>query len=497
MIGFFNAIQAVFYGHLKGNDHRQEGKFSIFALTMSEEVKEEKKEEKVNPFLTPVKIIEPEHKLPDYTFDMLPEEQKNILRGHGWTDLMPVQRKTIPYMLAARDMLVQSKTGSGKTGAYVLPLLQVIVRDHIFPQALILVPTRELCLQVQDEIEKLSAGTGIRSVAIFGGVSYEPQLKALKNGVHIIVATPGRLMDHVQRGNVDFLDIRDLILDEADEMLSMGFYPDMQKIRRYLPKQIACTMFSATIPQTVKSLAREFQRPSAEFLSLSYDKVIANNLEHRWYPCDVMDKDSMTIKVLEYYNPESCMIFCNKKSDVSYLEQVLSGYGFNVGALSGDVAQSMREKTLNAFRDKKLRILICTDVAARGIDVDHVTHVIVYDHPDDHEVYVHRSGRTARAGRSGLCISLITPVEEIDMKQTAADFGINFIKMEVPTNEEIAKKVSERVRAKLEQEKNHFGGQKARERISRVIPLVKELANGTEEDQMLLAYLVDRYAWKK
>ena len=464
---------------------------------MSEEIKEEKKEEKVNPFLTPVKIIEPEHKLPDYTFDMLPEEQKAVLAQHGWTDLMPVQRKTMPYMLAARDMLVQSKTGSGKTGAYVLPLLQVIVRDHVFPQALILVPTRELCLQVQDEIEKLSAGTGIRSVAIFGGVSYEPQLKALKNGVHIIVATPGRLMDHVQRGNVDFLDIRDLILDEADEMLSMGFYPDMQKIRKYLPKQIACTMFSATIPQTVKSLAREFQRPSAEFLSLSYDKVIANNLEHRWYPCDVMDKDSMTIKVLEYYNPESCMIFCNKKSDVSYLEQVLSVYGFNVGALSGDVAQNMREKTLNAFRDKKLRILICTDVAARGIDVDHVTHVIVYDHPDDHEVYVHRSGRTARAGRSGLCISLITPVEEIDMKQTAADFGINFIKMEVPTNEEIAKKVSERVRAKLEQEKNHFGGQKARERISRVIPLVKELANGTEEDQMLLAYLVDRYAWKK
>ena len=246
---------------------------------MSEEIQEEKKEE-VNPFLTPVNIIEPKNKLPDYTFDMLPDEQKGILQKHGWTQLMPVQKKTIPYMLAARDMLVQSKTGSGKTGAYVLPLLQVIVRDHIYPQALILVPTRELCIQVEDEIEKLSEGTGIRSVAIFGGVSYEPQLKALRAGVHIIVATPGRLMDHVQRGNVDFLDIRDLILDEADEMLSMGFYPDMQKIRRYLPKAISCTMFSATIPQTVKSLAREFQRPSAEFLSLSYDKVIANNLEH-------------------------------------------------------------------------------------------------------------------------------------------------------------------------------------------------------------------------
>ena len=462
---------------------------------MSEEIQEEKKEE-VNPFLTPVNIIEPKNKLPDYTFDMLPDEQKKVLAKHGWTQLMPVQRKTIPYMLAARDMLVQSKTGSGKTGAYVLPLLQVIVRDHIYPQALILVPTRELCIQVEDEIEKLAEGTGIRSVAIFGGVSYEPQLKALRNGVHIIVATPGRLMDHVQRGNVDFLDIRDLILDEADEMLSMGFYPDMQKIRRYLPKAISCTMFSATIPQTVKSLAREFQRPSAEFLSLSYDKVIANNLEHYWYPCDVMDKDSMTIKVLEYYNPDSCMIFCNKKSDVSYLEQVLSGYGFKVGALSGDVAQAMREKTLNAFREKKLRILICTDVAARGIDVDHVTHVIVYDHPADHEVYVHRSGRTARAGRSGLCISLITPVEEIEIRQTAADFGINFIKKEIPSNEDIARRVSDRARTSLEQERRHFGGQKATERISRMLPLVKDLANGPVEDQMLLAYLVDRYIWK-
>ncbi|MCQ2120865.1 MAG: DEAD/DEAH box helicase [Fibrobacter sp.] len=450
----------------------------------------------VNPFLTPVKIIEPEHKLPDYTFEMLPEEQKAVLQEHGWNQLMPVQRKTIPYMLAARDMLVQSKTGSGKTGAYVLPLLQVIERGHLFPQALILVPTRELAMQVQDEIEKLSKGTGIKSVAIFGGVSYEPQLKALREGVHIIVATPGRLMDHVSRGNVDFLSVRDLILDEADEMLSMGFYPDMQKIRRYLPKALACTMFSATIPQTVKSLAREFQRPSAEFLSLSYDQVIANNLEHYVYCCDVMEKDSMTIKVLEYYNPESCMIFCNKKSDVSYLEQVLTGYGFKVGALSGDVAQPMREKTLNAFRKQEIKILICTDVAARGIDVDHVTHVIVYDHPADHEVYVHRSGRTARAGKSGLCISLITPVEEIEIKQTAADFGINFQKQEPLTDEAIAKKVSDRLRARLEQERNHFGGQKATERISRYLPLVKELSS-VPEDAMLLAYLLDKYAWKK
>ncbi len=153
---------------------------------------------------------------------MLPEEQKAILREHGWTELMPVQRKSIPYMLAARDMLVQSKTGSGKTGAYALPLLQVIVRDHPYPQALILVPTRELCIQVQEEFEKLSKGTGIKSVAIFGGVNYEPQIKALRSGVHVIVATPGRLMDHIQRGNVDLLSIRDLVLDEATCYRSAG-----------------------------------------------------------------------------------------------------------------------------------------------------------------------------------------------------------------------------------------------------------------------------------
>ncbi|MCK9183418.1 MAG: DEAD/DEAH box helicase [Fibrobacteraceae bacterium] len=461
---------------------------------------EEKKEtvespEAVNPFLNPIHIVEPENKLPDYTFADLPQELKTTLIEQGWTDLMPVQRKTIPYMLAARDMLVQSKTGSGKTGAFVLPLIQVIVRGHKFPQALILVPTRELAQQVEGEIEKIAKGTGIKSVAIFGGVSYEPQLRALREGVHIIVATPGRLLDHAQRGNVDFLSIRDLVMDEADEMLSMGFYPDMQRIRRYLPKEIACTMFSATIPQTVKSLAREFQRKNAGYLSLSYDKVIANNLEHRYYMCDVMDKDKMIIKVLEWENPDSCMIFCNMKRDVSYLEQVLTNYGFRVGALSGDITQKLRETTLDAFRNKRLNILICTDVAARGIDVTHVTHVIVYDHPDDHEVYVHRSGRTARAGRSGVAISLITPVEEIELQKTAVDFGIQFIKMPAITEEDLANRIRQRTAAALDREKRVLG-QMAKDRLRRFLPLVDDMVKNTE-DKEILAYLLDRYYWKE
>jgi len=447
-----------------------------------------------SPFATPSKIKEPENKLPDYSVEDLPQGLRETVKELGWNELMPVQKKTIPYMLEGRDMLIQSKTGSGKTGAFLLPILQVIVAEHIFPQVLILVPTRELALQVHGEAEKLSKNIGIRSCAIFGGVGFENQIRALRTGVHIIVATPGRLLDHAQRGNIDFGSVRDLIMDEADEMLGMGFYPDMQRIRRYLPKQISCTMFSATIPQTVKSLAREFQRQNADFLSLSYDQVIAKNLEHRYYASEAMSKDSLLIKILEWENPESCMIFCNMKKDIAYLEQVLRDYGFPVKALSGDISQAEREKVLGEFRQNALKLLICTDVAARGIDVSHVTHVIVYDHPSDHEVYVHRSGRTARAGRSGLAISLITPVEEIEIQKTAADFGINFIKMPPINEDDLASRIRQRAEAKLDRERR-FLGQKQNERMRRYLPMVEELSQNTEGKE-LLAYLLDCNYWK-
>jgi ATP-dependent RNA helicase DeaD len=447
-----------------------------------------------SPFSTPLKIIEPHNKLPDFSIEDLPAAMQETVKELGWDCLMPVQRKTIPYMMQGRDMLIQSKTGSGKTGAFLLPLLQVVVTEHCFPQALILVPTRELALQVHGEVEKLSKRLGIRSCAIFGGVGFEHQIRALRNGVHIIVATPGRLLDHAQRGNVDFNSIRDLVMDEADEMLGMGFYPDMQRIRRYLPKHISCTLFSATIPQTVKSLAREFQRPNADFLSLSYDQVIAKNLEHRYYASDAMGKDALLIKILEWENPDSCMIFCNTKKDIAYLEQVLRDYGFCVKALSGDISQAEREKVLGEFRENKLKLLICTDVAARGIDVTHVSHVIVYDHPGDHEIYVHRSGRTARAGRSGLAISLITPVEEIEIQKTAADFGINFIKMPPINEEELASRIRQRAEAKLDRERR-FLGQKQNERMRRYLPMVEELSQNTEGKE-LLAYLLDFHYWK-
>lgn len=448
-----------------------------------------------DPFLIPKHIIEPENPEQDATFESLSVPIKDALIESGWTRLMPVQAKTIPYMRLGNDLLIQSKTGSGKTGAFGIPLAEIIEVDHQFPQALILVPTRELATQVNEEIEKINLKTNIKSVALFGGVAYGPQINAIKNGVHIVVATPGRLLDLLEKRYLDFKSLRDLVLDEADEMLSMGFYPDINRIKTYLPKQHCTTMFSATIAQNIKSLAREFQSPNAKFLSLSYEKVGADNLEHRYYVVDPMEKDTTVIKILELENPDSCLIFCNMKKDVQYICDILNSYGFNAQAISGDISQSQREKTLANFKSKRLPILIATDVAARGIDVSHVSHVIIFDHPDDHEVYIHRSGRTARAGRSGVAISITTPLEEKEIRQTSADFNIKFIKMPNITNDQVDEKIRERTLNFLEQSKRTLG-QKAKSRIPRYLPLVDELSS-VDDTKELLAYLLDRYYWEE
>jgi len=447
-----------------------------------------------DPFLIPEDIVEPENPLPDAKLEDLSENIQSALVTLGWENLMPVQRKAIPYMRSGRDMLIQSKTGSGKTGAFVIPLLEIIEVEHCFPQSLILVPTRELATQVAGEVEKLAAGSGIKSVAIFGGVGYEPQIRALREGVHVVIATPGRLIDHLEKRNLDFNSLRDLVLDEADEMLSMGFYPDIQRIKRYLPRQYCTTMFSATIPQNVRSLAREFQASNAGFLSLSYRKVDAQNLDHVYHVVDAMEKDTAVLNILERENPESCIIFCNMKKDVHYLNEFLNAYGFNTGALSGDISQKHRDQILQQFRGRKLAILIATDVAARGIDISHVSHVIIHDHPDDHEVYIHRAGRTARAGRSGLAISIVTAVEERELMQTAADFGIRFQKQELPAREDIDNKIRQRCAEWLEREKRGLK-KRAKTRLDRYLPLVDDLVAADEEKE-LLALLLDKFYWE-
>ena len=426
--------------------------------------------------------------LQDATFDELSAPIRTALANAGWSNLMPVQAKAMPYMRQGVDMMIQSKTGSGKTGAFLIPLFEIVELDYVQPQALILVPTRELCVQVEEEARRICHDPRFKVVSIYGGVKYEGQLKALKEGVHLVVATPGRLIDHLQQGNVKFDYLRDFIMDEADEMLSMGFYPDMKRIQRYLPKQYCTTMFSATIPETIKSLSREFQSRTRGFLSLSFDKISNDALEHTYMVCDIMDKDRTIVKILEHENPQSCIIFCNTKRDVEYMGQVLENVGFDIGILSGDVAQKQRQATLNAFRSQELRILIATDVAARGIDVSHVTHVILHDHPDDSEVYIHRSGRTARAGRAGKAISVVSSVEEISLKKTAQQFEIHFEKVAPYSDEELERRVQERTLDFMERALRDLRPQ-IKKQVSRFEPMVAQL----QEEPEVLAMLIEEF----
>ncbi len=440
----------------------------------------------------PERIIEPNPPLPDVSLSDFSPELQDVIRSMGWSDLMPVQRKASPYLLNATDLITQSKTGSGKTGAFVLPLLSVIEKSHLAPQALIMTPTRELALQVFEEARKFGDPLGIKSVAVYGGVAYGPQLDALKSGVHLVVGTPGRLLDHILNGHLNLRSIRDLVLDEADEMLSMGFYPDMKRIHGLLPKDRCTYLFSATMPVNVRRLANEFMR-QPKFLSLCPSDVSVSNMEHIYCVMDPQEKDKALFQLIEAENPESAIIFCNTRRDTSYIYEYLRVRGLKVGVISGDVNQKQRQQVMADLKAGEVRLLVATDVAARGIDVQGLTHVFMYDHPDDSEVYVHRAGRTARAGNSGQAISLVSLVEEMALKNTAQKFGLVFEKKALPSQSHLSELVRARTTVYLEQAVREM---KQSERLGaeRMLPLVEELIS-SDEEKLALAALLHRFYW--
>src|ERR1051325_2825420 len=279
----------------------------------------------------------------------------------GWKTLTPVQARAVPCLLAGRDMMIQARTGSGKTGAFVLPMLERLDPAQRHVQAVVLVPTRELARQVWQNADTLFGGSGLESVAIYGGVSYGSQIAALRKGAHVVVGTPGRVLDHLLKGTLVLDQIRMLIFDEADRMLSMGFYPDMKEIQRYLPRHaINACMFSATFPTYVIHLAHEFIR-EPEFISLSSDHVHVTNTEHVFYTSPGMDKDRALIRIIEIENPASAVIFCNTKQRVHYLSIVLQRFGYDADELTADLAQKHREKVLERVRRGTLRVLVATD----------------------------------------------------------------------------------------------------------------------------------------
>ena len=436
-----------------------------------------------------LKITAPEDSLPPCTLEDLPETVQQACARAGWTRLMPVQAHALPYLMAGRDIMVQSRTGSGKTGAYLLPLLTLLDAGERKAQALILAPTRELASQVEHEARMLFEGTGLSVAALYGGVGYGRQLEALREGVQLIVGTPGRVLDHLLRRTLSLDSLRALIFDEADRMLSIGFYPDMKEIQRYLPsRSILSALFSATYPQHVLNLAGEFLR-DPQMLSLSQGQVHVAAIQHLYVECGRMDKDRTLVRLMETENPTSAIIFCNTKSDVHYVTAVLKGFGYNADELSADLSQNKREDVLARLREGKIRMLVATDVAARGIDIPELSHVFLYQPPEDRESYIHRAGRTGRAGAAGTVISLVDIMEKMELQRIASFYRIDLVPLANPTDEDVALAAGRRETALLDARRRACTGLQL-ERARRYLSLVKDMAQSEDEDQLLLLALL-------
>ena len=405
---------------------------------------------------------------------------------------MPVQSRALPYLLEGRDLMVQSRTGSGKTGTYLLPLMARLNPAMPAVQALILVPTRELAVQVEQEAKTLFKGSGFTVAAVYGGVGYGKQMDALRQGVSVVVGTPGRVLDHLLRRTLNLDHISALIFDEADRMLSIGFYPDMKEIQRYLPEtSIHAMLFSATYPPHVLKLAGEFLT-DPQMLSLSTTQIHVAEVQHLYCECKSMEKDRTLIKILEVENPASAIIFCNTKATVHFVTAVLQGFGFNADELSADLSQSRREDVLSRLRTGTIRFLVATEVAARGIDIPELSHVFLYEPPDDRESYIHRAGRTGRAGAAGVVISLVDIMEKMELQRIAKYFKVPLTQHMAPTDEEVAHAVGMRVTALLEARFRQLNGLE-RERMKRFEPLVQSIAEDPEQRHLLTLLLDDCY----
>jgi len=433
---------------------------------------------------TPLEVL-PEAKLTD-----LPEKLRQGAALAGWNELMPVQAKAIPYLFSGRDMMIQSRTGSGKTGAYLLPMLEMVNPLENATQALVLAPTRELALQVAGEAELLGSTTGVRVTAVYGGVGYRAQLDAFKAGAHIVVGTPGRILDHLLRRSLSLKNLRYLVFDEADHMLSMGFYPDMRRVKSYLPEHpISTYMFSATFPPQVMRLTGQFMRDPG-FINLSSDHIHVTETEHVFYTVPGMDKDRSLVRIIEVENPQSAIIFCNTKVHVEYVATVLKRFGYDADMLTSDLSQAAREAVLGRVRQGTLRFLVATDVAARGIDLPELSHVIQYEPPEDPEAYIHRAGRTGRAGGSGTAITLVSILEQIELKRISARFGFTIEERPLPSDETVQQVVSERIITLLEARLRNRDKLKT-ERMGRFAPLARSL--GENDEDGLLAMLLDDF----
>lgn len=354
---------------------------------------------------------------PDKTFATL-DLQPDLLRAVedvGYEEPTPIQMRTIPVLLAGKDVVAQAQTGTGKTAAFALPILQAIDPAQQAVQALILCPTRELAIQVAHATHLLGKHRGVTVLPVYGGQPIARQLRALQQGVQVVVGTPGRMMDHIRRETLDLSHVRTVILDEADEMLDMGFLEDIEFILEQVPETRQTGLFSATMPPRIRDLSRRYMR-NAVNIAVEREAVTVPQIDQSYYEVPQRAKLDALCRILDVQTPTSAIIFCARKSDVDELVESLQSRGYKAEAIHGDLNQVQRDRVMKGFRDGKTEILVATDVAARGLDIPQVSHVINYHIPWDPESYVHRIGRTGRAGREGTAITLISPREYRQLK---------------------------------------------------------------------------------
>ncbi|MBG7609624.1 MAG: DEAD/DEAH box helicase [Anaerolineae bacterium] len=439
-----------------------------------------------------VDITEPENALAPVSLDQVSKVIKDAVARAGWTELSPVQSRAIPYIQAKRDLMVQARTGSGKTGAFILPILERVDLRQNNCQVLVLVPTRELARQVEADAKLLVGSSGIRTIPVYGGTGYKPQIDAFKKGAHIVVGTPGRVLDHLIKRNLTLKNLKMLIFDEADRMMSMGFYPDMVRLQDFLPrKDISGYMFSATIPVHVKALAHQFLS-SPGFLSLSQDRIYVEDTEHVYYLTPGMDKDRSLVRIIEIETPQQAIIFCNTKAKVGYVAEVLQRFGYNADEISSDLSQNKRDKVLRRVRDGDLRFLVATDVAARGIDIPNLSHVFQYEPPEDIETYIHRAGRTGRAGANGTAVMLIAHSEERQLRSIGRHYKIEFTQRPLPQDEDVRTLVAQRLVGQLEARLRDRDRLQI-ERMRRFLPLASQLSENEDGLDLLTMLLDDAY----
>jgi ATP-dependent RNA helicase DeaD len=359
----------------------------------------------------------------------------------GFTQPTPIQEQAIPVLLSGtKDLVGLAQTGTGKTAAFGLPLLQLIDGSQKFPQALVVCPTRELCLQIVSEIDLFKKFmTGMHVLAVYGGTPIGSQIRELKRGVQIVVATPGRLIDLIERKAIDLEQIKYVVLDEADEMLNMGFQDDIEFILKNTPNREATWLFSATMPPEIRRVSKKYMKTPLE-VTVGKINTANKNVDHQFYLTNAQHRYDSLKRLIDFNPGIYGIIFTRTKADAQHIAEKLTREGYDIDALHGDLTQQQRDKVMGEFREKTLQLLIATDVAARGIDVKDITHVINFELPDDVEVYTHRSGRTGRAGNTGICMSIVHSREIGKIRQIERMVQVPFHKVEIPTGKDVCRK---------------------------------------------------------